>query len=58
MQIDALTIRNSWIVRSPNFPDDRGVFIEWFNRSKILEATGFDFEVQQSNVSKSRRGVV
>ena len=58
MQIDALTIRNSWVVRSPNFPDDRGVFAEWFNRPKILEATGFDFEVQQSNVSKSRRGVV
>lgn len=58
MQIESLTIRNSWIVRSPNFPDDRGFFVEWFNKSKLLEATGFDFDVQQSNISKSRRGVV
>jgi dTDP-4-dehydrorhamnose 3,5-epimerase len=58
MQIEPLGIKNSWLVNNPNFPDDRGIFLEWFNRSKIYEATGFDFEVQQSNVSKSRFGVV
>ena len=58
MQIELLAIKNSWLVSNPNFPDDRGIFLEWFNRSKIYEATGFDFEVQQSNISKSRFGVV
>jgi dTDP-4-dehydrorhamnose 3,5-epimerase len=58
MQLEPLTISNCWLISNPNFPDKRGFFVEWFNRSKIYEATGFDFEVQQSNVSKSTSGVV
>lgn len=39
-------------------PDERGSFHEWFKASDFEEATGFPFDLQQANVSTSKRGVV
>lgn len=38
--------------------DERGLFYESFRRDKILEETGFDFKVEQSNVSISKKGTL
>lgn len=46
------------MVSSPVWEDDRGSFREWFKRSEIFEKTGVDFNVEQSNVSLSKQGVI
>ncbi|MBG6134210.1 dTDP-4-dehydrorhamnose 3,5-epimerase [Longispora fulva] len=38
--------------------DDRGKFIEWFQKDPLLAATGRALPLAQANVSVSRRGVL
>ena len=40
------------------FEDFRGHFFESFRQDKILEETGFNFEVKQVNTSLSHKGVI
>ena len=40
------------------FQDERGFFLESFNRAKFIEATGFQGEFVQDNHSRSQRGVL
>lgn len=40
------------------FPDRRGTFNEWFKASEFEAAIGYPFDLQQSNISFSKRGVV
>ena len=58
MELTPLEIEGAWLVTSKLFLDDRGNFREWFKRSEILEKTGIDFQVEQANVSLSKRGVI
>ncbi|MEJ5928058.1 dTDP-4-dehydrorhamnose 3,5-epimerase [Corynebacterium sp. H128] len=38
--------------------DERGAFNEWFKASEFEEALGFPFDLQQSNISTSKKGVL
>ncbi|WP_329224175.1 dTDP-4-dehydrorhamnose 3,5-epimerase [Streptomyces sp. NBC_01485] len=40
------------------FPDERGVFVDAFQRRSFVGATGHPFVVAQASQSRSRRGVV
>ena len=46
------------ILKPKVFGDDRGFFMESFNRRTWLETTGLDFEFVQDNHSRSVRGVL
>ena len=38
--------------------DERGYFFEGFNRQRILEATGYDFDAAQANHSRSSQNIL
>lgn len=58
MKIEKLGIEGLWLGRSPILTDNRGNFREWFKSAEISEITGKEFNVEQSNTSTSRRGVI
>lgn len=58
MNIEQLDIPDAWVCTPRQFPDERGVFLEWFRRDVVEKAIGRRFEVVQANHSVSRRGVV
>ncbi|MGD7003126.1 dTDP-4-dehydrorhamnose 3,5-epimerase [Corynebacterium halotolerans] len=39
-------------------PDDRGTFHEWFKASEFEAATGYPLDLQQANMSTSKKGVL
>lgn len=46
-------------VAEPNiYPDNRGAFNEWFKASEFEQAIGYPFDLQQSNISHSKKGVL
>ena len=53
-----LSIEGAWVFESPAHTDERGYFREWFKDSYIREHLGREFQVAQSNLSKSKKGVV
>lgn len=58
MEVMPLAIVGAWIILSPTFPDDRGMFREWF-KSELLEENGVPpLVVRQANTSISRKGVI
>ena len=40
------------------FPDDRGLFLEWYRFEVLEQAMGRRFDLRQANLSVSRRGVL
>ena len=58
MQIRELAVPDAWEITPVPWKDDRGLFLESFRHDRLAEATGRSFELQQANVSVSRRGVV
>jgi dTDP-4-dehydrorhamnose 3,5-epimerase len=58
MKLTELGIKGAWIVESDVWPDNRGSFREWFKSSESKEITGFEFKVEQANLSISDYGVV
>jgi dTDP-4-dehydrorhamnose 3,5-epimerase len=58
MEIERLAIEGLWIGRSPILSDQRGFFREWFKSDDIGSRIGRKFEVSQSNISMSNRGVM
>jgi dTDP-4-dehydrorhamnose 3,5-epimerase len=58
MEIEELEIKGSWLARSPVHHDDRGYFREWFKSKELELATGFQFSVEQANISVSNKGVL
>ena len=58
MKIEELPIRGAWKISSPVFPDDRGLFTEWFKSSEIERLIGFKMTPVQANMSCSHAGVV
>lgn len=58
MQYRELSVPGAWEVTPKQFPDDRGVFLEWFKAPTFVDATGRPFELVQANCSVSSAGVV
>jgi dTDP-4-dehydrorhamnose 3,5-epimerase len=58
MNFEKMGIEGAWVTYSQPHEDERGLFKEWFRSDKGLSETNFDFDVKQSNVSKSKRGVI
>lgn len=58
MQIRELAVPDAFEVTPALWPDDRGVFLEWFRSEKLEALTGRSFTIKQANTSVSRRGVV
>lgn len=58
MQIRELSIPDAYEITPRQFPDDRGVFLEWYRFDRLAEAIGHPLDLRQANTSVSKRGVV
>ena len=57
MSLQELSIVGAYVVTHRVFPDERGLFREWFKAEEIALIDG-DFSVQQANYSKSNKWVI
>ncbi len=53
-----LQVPDAWEFTPAQFPDDRGVFLNWYTAESVAEAVGHPLTLAQTNHSVSRRGVV
>ena len=53
-----LQVPDAWEFTPTQFPDDRGVFLNWYTADAVAEAVGHPLRLAQTNHSVSRRGVV
>ena len=58
MKVSPLAIAGAWILESPLYPDERGIFREWFKLEALKENGIPAFEVRQANTSISKKGVI
>ena len=58
MQVDELKVPGAWAFTPRQFPDPRGVFLEWFKADVLQQAVGHPLVLRQVNHSTSGRGVV
>jgi dTDP-4-dehydrorhamnose 3,5-epimerase len=58
MKVTPLAITGALIIESPVYPDDRGIFREWFKLETLKEFGVPSFEIRQANTSISKRGVI
>ena len=58
MQVDELQVPGAWSFTPRQFPDPRGVFLEWFKAQVLEEAIGHPLRVAQANHSVSSRGTL
>jgi dTDP-4-dehydrorhamnose 3,5-epimerase len=58
MKVIPLAIAGAWLIESPVFPDERGLFREWFKAEALKENGIPEFEVRQANTSISHEGVI
>jgi dTDP-4-dehydrorhamnose 3,5-epimerase len=58
MKVTPLAIAGAWLIESPVYPDERGIFREWFKLETLKEFRVPSFEVRQANTSISKRGVI
>ena len=58
MKAEALGIEGLWLFTPVLRPDDRGVFLESFKQSTFAEAVGHPLDLQQANISVSKRGTI
>lgn len=58
MLIEPLFLKGAYYLEPDVLKDDRGFFFEWFSSRRFKEGTGVDFEIVQSNYSRSKRGVM
>ena len=57
MKIEESSIADCFLIEHNVYPDDRGIFKEWF-KARELAAYVPDFSIQQASFSKSRKGVI
>ena len=57
MTLEKLAIEGAYLATHKVFPDERGVFREWF-KSEEISTIDKSFSVQQANYSKSKQGVI
>jgi dTDP-4-dehydrorhamnose 3,5-epimerase len=58
VQVDELKIAGAWTFTPKQFPDPRGVFLEWFKGGVVEEVIGHPFVLRQVNHSTSSRGTL
>ena len=58
MQVDELKVPGSYVFTPKQWPDPRGVFLEWFKAPVFAEAVGHPLTVKQANHSVSARGTL
>lgn len=58
MQVFKSKINGVFVVEPQVFGDERGYFMESFNKSKLEEAIGYDIDFVQDNESMSSKGVL
>lgn len=58
MEARELSIAGAYEFTPKQWPDDRGVFLEWFKASVFTEATGRHLNLVQANHSVSSKGTV
>lgn len=58
MKVTPLAIAGAWIIESAVFPDERGLFREWFKAEALKENGIPEFEVRQANTSISNKSVI
>ena len=58
MQVIELAVPGAWSFTPRQFPDPRGVFLEWFKGAVVEQAIGRPLVVQQANHSVSSRGTL
>jgi len=58
MKVTPLAIAGAWLIESPVFQDERGMFREWFKVDALKELEVPEFVVRQANTSISKRGVI
>jgi dTDP-4-dehydrorhamnose 3,5-epimerase len=58
MDVRELAVPGAWEFTPRQFPDDRGVFLEWYRADVVNRTIGRTFEVAQANQSLSRRGTI
>ena len=58
MQVDELKVPGAWSFTPRQFPDPRGVFLEWFKAEALEQVLGHRLQVAQANHSVSARGTM
>lgn len=58
MQIRELSIPDAYEITPVLWPDDRGVFTEWYRFDALESTVGHALDLRQANLSVSRRGSV
>jgi dTDP-4-dehydrorhamnose 3,5-epimerase len=54
----ALAIEGAWEITPRQFPDGRGVFLEWFKAATFANEVGRGLDLAQANISVSAAGVM
>jgi dTDP-4-dehydrorhamnose 3,5-epimerase len=58
VQVDELKVPGAWSFTPRQFPDPRGVFLEWFKADALEQVLGHRLQVAQANHSVSARGTM
>jgi dTDP-4-dehydrorhamnose 3,5-epimerase len=58
VDVRELKVPGAWEFTPRQFPDPRGVFLEWFKATVVEETIGHPFTLRQVNHSTSSRGAV
>jgi dTDP-4-dehydrorhamnose 3,5-epimerase len=58
MQVDELKVPGAWSFTPRQFPDPRGVFLEWYKAAVVEDAVGHRLGLAQANHSVSSRGTL
>ena len=58
METRELGIKGAWEFTPKQWPDDRGVFLEWFKADAFEKATGRTLDLRQANHSVSAKGTI
>jgi dTDP-4-dehydrorhamnose 3,5-epimerase len=56
--MEALSIEGAWVYTPKVFPDNRGLFNEWYRIGEFAADLGYPLDLRQVNCSVSKRGVV
>lgn len=58
VQVDELRVPGAWSFTPRQFPDPRGVFLEWFKGAVLEQAIGHPLTIAQANHSVSAKGTL
>ena len=58
MEVRELAVPGAWVFTPRQWPDPRGVFLEWFKGDVVEQAVGHPLTVRQANHSVSQRGTL